>query len=79
MAAKQIAFDQEAREAMRRGISKLARAVKTPVFASGGVSSMDDIRKLKELEPDGVAGAVIGRALYEGDLSLKECLKVANG
>ena len=54
---------------------KLAQAVKTPVFASGGVSTMDDIRKLKELEPDGVAGAVIGRALYEGDLKLKDCLK----
>jgi phosphoribosylformimino-5-aminoimidazole carboxamide ribotide isomerase len=57
----------------------LARALKTPVFASGGVSSMDDIRKLKELEPDGVAGAVIGRALYEGNLSLKECLKAVRG
>lgn len=54
---------------------KLAQAVNTPVFASGGVSSMDDIRKLKELEPDGVAGAVIGRALYEGDLKLKDCIK----
>ena len=54
---------------------KLAQAVKTPVFASGGVSTMADIHKLKELEPDGVAGAVIGRALYEGDLKLKDCLK----
>jgi phosphoribosylformimino-5-aminoimidazole carboxamide ribotide isomerase len=53
----------------------LARALKTPVFASGGVCSMDDIRKLKELEPDGVVGAVIGRALYEGDLKLGDCLK----
>lgn len=68
------------RDGMMKGFNhestqKLAQAVNTPVFASGGVSTMDDIRKLKELEPDGVAGAVIGRALYEGDLSLKEILK----
>lgn len=56
----------------------LARAVKTPVIASGGVSSLDDIRRLRELETDGVTGAIIGRALYEeGGLSLKECLKAA--
>ena len=53
----------------------LAKSLKTPVYASGGVSSMADISKLKELESDGVAGAVIGRALYEGGLKLKDCLR----
>jgi phosphoribosylformimino-5-aminoimidazole carboxamide ribotide isomerase len=56
---------------------KLAKAVNTPVIASGGVSSLDDIRVLRELEPDGVTGAIIGRALYEGGLSLKDCLAAA--
>ena len=77
-----IIYTDIGRDGMMKGFNaeatlKLAKALKTPVFASGGVSSMDDIRKLKELEPDGVAGAVIGRALYEGTLNLKECLKAA--
>lgn len=55
----------------------LARALKTPVFASGGVSTMADIERLKTLEDDGVAGAIIGRALYEGTLDLKAAIELA--
>jgi len=55
----------------------LAQAVNTPVFASGGVSTLDDIRRLKDLEGEGVAGAVIGRALYEGGFSLADAVKIA--
>lgn len=55
----------------------LAQAVNTPVFASGGVSTLDDIRRLKDLENEGVAGAVIGRALYEGGFSLADAVKIA--
>jgi phosphoribosylformimino-5-aminoimidazole carboxamide ribotide isomerase len=77
-----IIYTDIGRDGMMSGFNqestgKLARAVNTPVIASGGVSSLDDIRRLKELEPDGVTGAVIGRALYEGGLSLKECIKAA--
>jgi phosphoribosylformimino-5-aminoimidazole carboxamide ribotide isomerase len=77
-----IIYTDIGRDGMMAGFNvestgKLARAVNTPVIASGGVSSLEDIRRLKELEGDGVAGAVIGRALYEGGLSLKECLKAA--
>jgi phosphoribosylformimino-5-aminoimidazole carboxamide ribotide isomerase len=57
----------------------LARSLKTPVFASGGVSSLADIERLKSLEGDGVAGAVIGRALYEGSLDFKAAVKLARG
>lgn len=53
----------------------LAKAVNTPVIASGGVSSLDDLRALGTLKEEGVIGAVIGRALYEGGLQFKECLK----
>jgi len=53
----------------------LARAVNTPVIASGGVSTLEDVHLLKTLEEDGVVGAIIGRALYEGGLQLKDCLK----
>ncbi|NNL18745.1 MAG: 1-(5-phosphoribosyl)-5-((5-phosphoribosylamino)methylideneamino)imidazole-4-carboxamide isomerase, partial [Boseongicola sp.] len=50
----------------------LARAVDVPVIASGGVSSMDD---LKALQATGViAGAISGRALYDGAIDLKEAL-----
>jgi phosphoribosylformimino-5-aminoimidazole carboxamide ribotide isomerase len=54
---------------------ELAQSVRTPVLASGGVSSLDDLRRLRELESDGVAGCVIGRALYDGGLKLADCLK----
>ncbi len=77
-----IIYTDIGRDGMMNGFNaastqKLAKAVNTPVIASGGVSSLDDIRKLKEIESDGVTGAIIGRALYEGGLSLKDCLQAA--
>ena len=44
----------------------LARLLTTPVIASGGVSSLEDLTAIKALESDGVAGAIVGRALYDG-------------
>jgi len=55
----------------------LARKITTPVIASGGVSSLDDIRALKAHEPDGIAGAILGRSLYDGRIDLAEALRVA--
>ena len=52
----------------------LARALKTPVFASGGVAAIDDIAALKAHESDGIAGAILGRALYDGRVDLKAAL-----
>ncbi len=57
----------------------LAASLTTPVFASGGVSTLDDIRHLVEIQGDGVAGAVIGRALYEGTFTLAEARKIIDG
>ncbi len=54
---------------------ELAKSVNTAVIASGGVATLEDLRHLKSLEEDGVVGAVIGRALYEGGLQFKDCLK----
>ncbi|MBX6420172.1 MAG: 1-(5-phosphoribosyl)-5-[(5-phosphoribosylamino)methylideneamino]imidazole-4-carboxamide isomerase [Nevskia sp.] len=54
---------------------QLARSVNTPVIASGGVATLDDLAALCALREDGVIGAVIGRALYEGGLKFSECLK----
>ena len=55
----------------------LARAVKIPVIASGGVKDLGDIRALKTLESDGVAGVISGKALYEGTLDFAEALALA--
>jgi len=52
----------------------LARAVGIPVIASGGVASLDDLRALLDVENDGVAGVISGRALYDGRLDLKAAL-----
>jgi phosphoribosylformimino-5-aminoimidazole carboxamide ribotide isomerase len=45
------------------------------VIASGGVSSLEDLRSLKRLEPYGVEGVIVGKALYEKKFSLKEALE----
>ncbi|WP_334172507.1 bifunctional 1-(5-phosphoribosyl)-5-((5-phosphoribosylamino)methylideneamino)imidazole-4-carboxamide isomerase/phosphoribosylanthranilate isomerase PriA [Sinomonas sp.] len=48
-----------------------------PVVASGGISSLDDLRALRELVPLGVEGAIVGKALYAGKFTLPEALDVA--
>ncbi|MEI2732693.1 MAG: bifunctional 1-(5-phosphoribosyl)-5-((5-phosphoribosylamino)methylideneamino)imidazole-4-carboxamide isomerase/phosphoribosylanthranilate isomerase PriA [Dermatophilaceae bacterium] len=48
-----------------------------PVVASGGVSTLEDVRALRALVPEGVEGAIVGSALYRGALSLPEALDVA--
>lgn len=50
-----------------------------PVVASGGVSSLDDLRSLVTLVEDGVEGAIVGKALYAGAFTLPEALEVARG
>ena len=46
--------------------STLAQHLTTPVIASGGVSSLDDLRELRPAEEFGIVGAIVGRALYDG-------------
>jgi phosphoribosylformimino-5-aminoimidazole carboxamide ribotide isomerase len=53
----------------------LTTHIDIPVIASGGVSSVTDLLSLLALEPLGVVGAIVGRALYTGDISLKEALR----
>lgn len=50
-----------------------------PVVASGGVTTLDDIRALMELVPHGVEGAIAGTALYEGRFSLEDALALTQG
>jgi phosphoribosylformimino-5-aminoimidazole carboxamide ribotide isomerase len=55
----------------------LARAVSIPVIASGGVSTVADVAALARHEKDGISGAIIGRALYDGGLDAKAALAAA--
>lgn len=50
-----------------------------PVVASGGVSSLDDLAALRELVPNGLEGAIVGKALYARAFSLEDALRVASG
>ncbi|WP_414575443.1 1-(5-phosphoribosyl)-5-[(5-phosphoribosylamino)methylideneamino]imidazole-4-carboxamide isomerase [Anabaena sp. CCY 9402-a] len=56
-------------------LRELAGAISIPVIASGGVSSVTDLLSLLGLEPQGVTGVIVGRALYTGDISLREALQ----
>ena len=56
---------------------RMAEAISIPVVASGGVSSLDDIRKLLPLEASGVVGVITGKALYAGTLRLADAIAVA--
>ena len=79
-----INFTDIHRDGMQTGpnleeTGKLAQAVSIPVVASGGVSTLDDIRNLLPLESLGVVGVITGKALYSGTLELKAALAVARG
>jgi phosphoribosylformimino-5-aminoimidazole carboxamide ribotide isomerase len=54
--------------------AELAAALTTPVIASGGVASLDDLRHLKNLAGSGIAGVICGRALYDGRIAPREAL-----
>jgi len=60
-------------------IAAFAREIGIPVIASGGIASLEDVAALKAHESDGIAGAIIGRALYDGSIDPKAALSVAAG
>ncbi len=59
----------------REALRELANHIHIPVIASGGVSSLSDVLGLLALEPIGVTGVIIGKALYTGDVSLTEAVR----
>ena len=55
----------------------VAAATTAPVVASGGISSLDDIAALRELTGEGIEGAIVGKALYNGNFTLPQALDIA--
>ena len=55
--------------------SKVAEISNCPVIISGGVSSIDDIKKAKELNNNNIEGIIVGKAIYDGDIKLDELVK----
>ncbi len=84
LAPAAIIYTDISRDGVKRGVNleatrALAQATDIPVIASGGVSSIDDIKTLLPLEPLGVIGVITGKALYDGNLDLKEAIRLAGG
>ncbi|SAY50175.1 1-(5-phosphoribosyl)-5-[(5-phosphoribosylamino)methylideneamino]imidazole-4-carboxamide isomerase [Neisseria weaveri] len=78
-----IIYTDIGRDGMMSGVNidatvKLAEAVNIPVIASGGLTDFDDIRALCAVEKSGVAGAITGRAIYEGSIDFAEAQKLAD-
>lgn len=58
-------------------MKEILKVVDISVIASGGISRLEDIKKLKEIEAENLEGIIIGRALYEGRIDLEEAIKIA--
>lgn len=58
-----------------QSLRELANEIDIPIIASGGVSSLTDLLSLLALEPMGVDSVIVGRALYTGDVSLKDAIR----
>ena len=79
-----IVYTDIGRDGMMKGVNveataELANAISIPVIASGGVSTLDDVRALAAREDEGIMGAIIGRALYEGTIDLAEANRLVDG
>ena len=75
-----IVYTDIKRDGTKTGVNieatkNLAESIAIPVIASGGVSGIDDIERLTEIEHLGVRGVIIGKALYTGALSLEDAIR----
>ena len=78
-----IIYTDIARDGMLSGpnieaLKQILKATKIPVIASGGISNLDDIKKLLALKSQGLMGAITGKAIYEGKLDLEEAIKLCS-
>ncbi|MDX9740302.1 MAG: 1-(5-phosphoribosyl)-5-[(5-phosphoribosylamino)methylideneamino]imidazole-4-carboxamide isomerase [Gammaproteobacteria bacterium] len=79
-----IIYTDISRDGMLTGVNvdatvALARSVRIPIIASGGIAGMNDIRALCDVEGEGIMGAILGRALYEGQLDFAEARQYVEG
>jgi phosphoribosylformimino-5-aminoimidazole carboxamide ribotide isomerase len=79
-----LVYTDIGRDGMMSGVNieatlKLAQAIKTPIIASGGLNSLKDVQTVCEkLVPEGIIGAIAGRALYEGKIDFKKAQAAAD-
>jgi len=76
-----IIYTDIGRDGMMNGVNvestvKLAEAIRIPVIASGGITTIDDVRTLCDVQEEGIIGAITGRAIYEGTLDFAEGQKL---
>lgn len=84
LGVKTINYTDISRDGMLEGpnidsLRTILRVAKIDVIAAGGVSTISDIKRLKTLEPEGLKGVIIGKALYEKTIDLKEAIKIFKG
>ena len=82
LGVERVVYTDIARDGMLCGVNveavtELAQCTGLKVIASGGVSSLDDLRRLREAEASGVEGVIIGQALYSGALELRAAIEIA--
>lgn len=82
LGARRIIFTDISRDGMLTGVNTFAiqrmlLAVNIPVIASGGVGTIDDVKKLVPLKSHGLEGLILGKALYTGAVELTEAIDVA--
>jgi phosphoribosylformimino-5-aminoimidazole carboxamide ribotide isomerase len=78
-----LVYTDIGRDGMLTGVNieatlKLAQAIRIPIIASGGLSSVKDVQSVCKLVPEGIVGAIAGRALYEGKLDFKKAQAAAD-
>ena len=59
-------------------ILKLSESINIPIIASGGITTIDDIKKISGYSNLGISGMIIGRALYENKINVTEAQKILN-
>ncbi len=81
--ASRLIYTDINRDGMKQGpnfeeTAKIADTSNCPVIISGGVSSIDDIKKVRELNNNNIEGIIVGKAIYDGDIKLDELAKELN-
>ena len=78
-----VVYTDIGRDGMLSGVNieatvALAQALTIPVIASGGLTNLDDVRKLCAVQDEGIMGAITGRAIYEGTINFAEAQALAD-